>query len=112
MFTKPQLYSNHENIVSSYIVFCMKARNLVSQKKIFGTMICGSEKQKDLPSGDIATPCGFVNSPRLRPRFPTFRTRSSSIGLFREQALSTKDLEKENNNKTEHAVHTYAAGKG
>ena len=34
-----------------------------------------------------------MNSPLLRPRLPTFRTRSSSIGLFREQALSTKDLE-------------------
>ena len=50
--------------------------------------------QPKLPSGDIATPWGLVNSPRLRPLLPTFNTKSSSIGLFREQALPIKDLEK------------------
>ena len=40
----------------------------------------------------MATPWGLVNSPRLRPRLPTFNTKSSSIGLFLEQALPINDL--------------------
>ena len=56
--------------------------------------------QPKLPSGDIATPWGLVNSPRLRPLLPTFNTKSSSIGLFREQALPIKDLKKKNNNRS------------
>ena len=52
-----------------------------------------------LPSGDMATPCGFVNSPLLRPLLPTLRTRSSSIGLFLEQAESTKDLKRSQLNR-------------